>query len=185
MPHEAGKHSHHHLGVDLHQIIRQSVDTSANLTSQWNCIPKSSKKGERSKEIRKERKIQRGWEFKNVFFLTWHCWFYHLSSALHFLLLPPRGTWPSPEQLHQSGQSLAGWCWSACPAENRKKGFKAHSLLISYHFTNKDTHLEAGDLCVLSILTQHLVDPVQDDLIYHPLSITQIRQNLNCVPGGL
>lgn len=32
--HEAGEQRQHHLGIHLHQIVRQRVDTSADLTSQ-------------------------------------------------------------------------------------------------------------------------------------------------------
>lgn len=44
------------------------------------------------------------------------------------------------------------------------------------------TNLKAADLCVLSLLLQGGVDPVQDKLIRNFLSAAQIRKNHNGVP---
>lgn len=44
MSHEAGKHRHHHFIFHLHQVIRQGVDSSADLTGQGDCIPWREKK---------------------------------------------------------------------------------------------------------------------------------------------
>lgn len=37
--HEAGEQRQHHLWIHFHQIVRQRVDTSSDLTSQWDCVP--------------------------------------------------------------------------------------------------------------------------------------------------
>lgn len=39
MRHEAGKHRHHHLGFDLHQVLRQSVHPGADLPGHGDSIP--------------------------------------------------------------------------------------------------------------------------------------------------
>lgn len=52
MAHEAGKHCHHHLRIHLNQVVRQRVDTSADLTGQWDCIPERGKGKERGSETK-------------------------------------------------------------------------------------------------------------------------------------
>lgn len=37
--HEAGKHCQHHLGFHLHHVVRQRVNTSSDLTGQWDGVP--------------------------------------------------------------------------------------------------------------------------------------------------
>lgn len=37
--HQAGKYSHHHLGFDLHQVLRQSVEPRSDLSRHGDGIP--------------------------------------------------------------------------------------------------------------------------------------------------
>lgn len=37
--HQAGKHRHHHFGLDFHQVFGESVDTRPDLPRHRNCVP--------------------------------------------------------------------------------------------------------------------------------------------------
>lgn len=52
---------------------------------------------------------------------TWRCWVYRHCSSFPFLVSAPCPTWRYQEQWHRSAQSLAGWCWSVCPAKKQEK----------------------------------------------------------------
>lgn len=164
-PHQTGEDGHHHFGVDLHQILGQSVNFSSNLPRHGDGIPAFSKS-----HAFFTRRIRRYKNIKLMGLLLCIVQFVFVRQSVSFYQLKVDAMRLDGIDEVQNRETAAD---GFILAENGNVKLKLHiySSIITIHLKAFDGWSFAG-------FRQSLVDPRNDQIISSNFSVSQVFQHI-------